>query len=97
MQGRNPPQNCSQAFSKEGDQIFTNRTYTAEQTRANCLSGDVEEEIRCVYVRIFSENRLATVVVSTGVTWFLGMHEYLTCWVFLLVFLCLVQQQTPQQ
>ncbi|XP_036941437.1 structural maintenance of chromosomes protein 6 [Acanthopagrus latus] len=46
MQGRNPPQNCSQAFSKEGDQIFTNRTYTAEQTRANCLSGDVEEEIR---------------------------------------------------
>uniref|UniRef100_A0A671XD19 Structural maintenance of chromosomes protein 6 n=1 Tax=Sparus aurata TaxID=8175 RepID=A0A671XD19_SPAAU len=50
MQGRNPPQNCSQAFSKEGDQIFTNRTYTAEQTRANCLSGDVEEEIRCVYM-----------------------------------------------
>ncbi|XP_073349307.1 structural maintenance of chromosomes protein 6 [Pagrus major] len=46
MQGRNPPQNCSQAFSKEGDQIFTNRSYTAEQTRANCLSGDVEEEIR---------------------------------------------------
>nr|XP_020488558.2 LOW QUALITY PROTEIN: structural maintenance of chromosomes protein 6-like [Labrus bergylta] len=46
MQGRNPPQNCSQAFSKDGDQIFTNRTYTAEQTRANYLSGDVEEEIR---------------------------------------------------
>ncbi|XP_053192459.1 structural maintenance of chromosomes protein 6-like [Scomber japonicus] len=46
MQGRNPPQNCNQAFSKEGDQIFNNRSYTAEQTRANYLSGDVEEEIR---------------------------------------------------
>ncbi|TKS76150.1 Structural maintenance of chromosomes protein 6 [Collichthys lucidus] len=46
MQGRNPPQNCTQAFSKEGDQIFINRSYTAEQTRANYLSGDVEEEIR---------------------------------------------------
>lgn len=46
MQGRNPPQNCNQAFSKEGDQIFNNRSYTAELTRANYLSGDVEEEIR---------------------------------------------------
>lgn len=46
MQGRNPPQNCNQAFSKEGDQIFNNRSYTAEQTRANYLSGDIEEEIR---------------------------------------------------
>lgn len=48
MQSRNPPQNCNQAFSKEGDQIFNNRSYTAEQTRANYLSGDVEEEIRFV-------------------------------------------------
>ncbi|XP_008311197.1 structural maintenance of chromosomes protein 6 [Cynoglossus semilaevis] len=46
MQGGSPPQNCTQAFSQEGDQIFTNRTYSAEQTRANYLSGDVEEEIR---------------------------------------------------
>uniref|UniRef100_A0A8C2ZGE5 Structural maintenance of chromosomes protein 6 n=1 Tax=Cyclopterus lumpus TaxID=8103 RepID=A0A8C2ZGE5_CYCLU len=46
MQSRNPPQHCTQAFSKEGDQIFNNRSYTAEQTRANYLSGDVEEEIR---------------------------------------------------
>uniref|UniRef100_A0A8D0DD24 Si:dkey-119f1.1 n=1 Tax=Sander lucioperca TaxID=283035 RepID=A0A8D0DD24_SANLU len=46
MQGKNPPRNCNQAFSKEGDQIFNNRSYTAEQTRANYLSGDVEEEIR---------------------------------------------------
>lgn len=46
MQGRNPPQNCTQAFSKDGDQIFNNRSYTSDQTRANYLSGDVEEEIR---------------------------------------------------
>ncbi|XP_068580723.1 structural maintenance of chromosomes protein 6-like [Cebidichthys violaceus] len=46
MQARNPPQHCTQAFSKDGDQIFNNRSYTAEQTRANYLSGDVEEEIR---------------------------------------------------
>lgn len=50
MQGRNPPQNCNQAFSKDGDQIFNNRNYTAEQSRANYLSGDVEEEIRCVWM-----------------------------------------------
>ncbi|KAM4633403.1 structural maintenance of chromosomes protein 6 [Polymixia lowei] len=46
MQGKNPPRNCSQAFSKDGDQIFNNRNYAAEQSRANFLSGDVEEEIR---------------------------------------------------
>uniref|UniRef100_A0A3B4A2C9 RecF/RecN/SMC N-terminal domain-containing protein n=1 Tax=Periophthalmus magnuspinnatus TaxID=409849 RepID=A0A3B4A2C9_9GOBI len=45
IQGRNPPQNCTQAFSKDGDQIFPNRSYAAEQQRANYLSGDVEEEI----------------------------------------------------
>uniref|UniRef100_A0A665WVQ6 Structural maintenance of chromosomes protein 6 n=1 Tax=Echeneis naucrates TaxID=173247 RepID=A0A665WVQ6_ECHNA len=56
MQGRNPPPNCNHAFSKEGDQIFNNRSYTAEQTRANYFTGDVEEEIRCVSVR--SENLL---------------------------------------
>lgn len=46
MQGKNPPHHCTQAFSREGDQIFNDRNYTAEQTRANYLSGDVEEEIR---------------------------------------------------
>lgn len=50
MQSRNPPHNCSQAFSKDGDQIFNNRFYSAEQSRANYLSGDVEDEIRCVLV-----------------------------------------------
>uniref|UniRef100_A0A7N8YHN1 Structural maintenance of chromosomes protein 6 n=1 Tax=Mastacembelus armatus TaxID=205130 RepID=A0A7N8YHN1_9TELE len=46
MQHGNPPQNCTQAFSREGDQIFNNRNYTADQNRASYLSGDVEEEIR---------------------------------------------------
>lgn len=48
MQSKNPPANCIQAFSKDGDQIFTNRSYTCDQTRPNYLSGDVEEEIRWV-------------------------------------------------
>ncbi|XP_041832075.1 structural maintenance of chromosomes protein 6 [Melanotaenia boesemani] len=46
MQGRSPPQNCYQAFSKDGDQIYSNRSYSADQTRPKYLSGDVEEEIR---------------------------------------------------
>lgn len=61
MQGNNPPQNCTQAFSKEGDQIFTNRSYTADQTRANCLSKDVEEGIRCVGMGMFFEEVLRSV------------------------------------
>lgn len=48
MQQSSPPQNCNQAFSKEGDHIFTNRIYTADQTRAHYLSTDVEGGIRCV-------------------------------------------------
>ncbi|CAL9694223.1 unnamed protein product [Knipowitschia caucasica] len=46
MQLQRPPPNCTQAFSKDGDQIFPNRSYAADQSRANYLSGDVEEEIR---------------------------------------------------
>lgn len=53
IQGKNPPQNCIGAFSMDGDQIFTNRSYTADQTRANFLSKDVEEEIRSVGMGIF--------------------------------------------
>uniref|UniRef100_A0A8C5A181 Structural maintenance of chromosomes 6 n=1 Tax=Gadus morhua TaxID=8049 RepID=A0A8C5A181_GADMO len=37
--------NCTQAFSVEGDQIFENRSWSAEQSRPNFLFGDVEEEI----------------------------------------------------
>ncbi|KAM4528937.1 structural maintenance of chromosomes protein 6 isoform 1-T2 [Fundulus diaphanus] len=46
MQGKNPPANCFQAFTMDGDQIFTNKNYSSDQNRANYLSGDVEEEIR---------------------------------------------------
>lgn len=53
MQGKNPPQKCNAAFSVEGDQIFTNRSYTADQTRANFLSKDVEEGIRSAGMCIF--------------------------------------------
>ncbi|XP_041831050.1 structural maintenance of chromosomes protein 6-like isoform X2 [Melanotaenia boesemani] len=46
MQGSNPPQNCSQAFSQDGDQIFKNRNYSSDQTRAKRLSVNTEDEIR---------------------------------------------------
>ncbi|XP_059213121.1 structural maintenance of chromosomes protein 6-like [Centropristis striata] len=60
MQGKNPPQNCILAFSKDGDQIYNNRNYTAEQTRANYLSGDVEEEIRHLQREIENQKGQAT-------------------------------------
>uniref|UniRef100_A0AAQ5ZT96 Structural maintenance of chromosomes protein 6 n=1 Tax=Amphiprion ocellaris TaxID=80972 RepID=A0AAQ5ZT96_AMPOC len=69
MQGAHPPANCTQAFSKDGDQIYNNRSYTAEQTRANYLSGDVEEEIRYVPFSLLwrSVNILFLSVVQTSV------------------------------
>ncbi|XP_008299657.1 structural maintenance of chromosomes protein 6 [Stegastes partitus] len=60
MQGSNPPANCTQAFSKDGDQIYRNRNYTAEQTRANYLSGDVEEEIRHLQREVENQEAQAT-------------------------------------
>ncbi|CAL8315923.1 unnamed protein product [Lota lota] len=54
-----PPRNCTQAFSAEGDQIFENRSWSAEQTRANFLFGDVEEEIR--HLQREMENQMAQV------------------------------------
>ncbi|KAF3849881.1 hypothetical protein F7725_019600 [Dissostichus mawsoni] len=59
MQGT-PPRNCSQAFSKDGDQVFNNRSYSAEQTRANYLSGDVEEEIRHLQKELENQKGQAT-------------------------------------
>lgn len=46
MHSRNPPRNCAHAFSADGDQVFTNKVWTAEQSRANFFFRDVEEEIR---------------------------------------------------
>lgn len=75
MQGPNPPRNCNCAYSREGDQIFTNRNYTAEQTRSRFLSGDVEDEIRCVCVSIVCEEirsetnlSLATFLILFSIT-----------------------------
>uniref|UniRef100_A0A8C5R571 Structural maintenance of chromosomes protein 6 n=1 Tax=Leptobrachium leishanense TaxID=445787 RepID=A0A8C5R571_9ANUR len=45
MQKRAPPRNCREAFTKEGDQVFTNRYYSSEYNRARLLTRDVEEEI----------------------------------------------------
>ncbi|KAJ8274738.1 hypothetical protein COCON_G00093630 [Conger conger] len=46
MQQGQPPRNCREAFTMDGDQVYANRYYSCEQQRAQFLSRDVEEEIR---------------------------------------------------
>ncbi|XP_066540953.1 structural maintenance of chromosomes protein 6-like [Hoplias malabaricus] len=46
MQCGNPPRNCREAFTCEGDQVYSNRYYSSDQQRALYLSHDVEQEIR---------------------------------------------------
>uniref|UniRef100_A0AAR2IUK4 Structural maintenance of chromosomes protein 6 n=1 Tax=Pygocentrus nattereri TaxID=42514 RepID=A0AAR2IUK4_PYGNA len=49
MQGGRPPRNCREVFTAEGDQVFTNRTYTPErEVIVKYLGGDPEAEIRQV-------------------------------------------------
>uniref|UniRef100_UPI003AAFC68E structural maintenance of chromosomes protein 6 isoform X2 n=1 Tax=Centroberyx gerrardi TaxID=166262 RepID=UPI003AAFC68E len=60
MMGSNPPKNCSQAFSMDGDQIYNNRSYSSDQNRANYLSGDVEEEIRHLQRELENQKAQAT-------------------------------------
>lgn len=49
MQMQRPPKNCREAFTAEGDQVYTNRYYTPEQeVMAKYLGGDPEAEIRQV-------------------------------------------------
>uniref|UniRef100_A0A6I8PMA1 Structural maintenance of chromosomes protein 6 n=1 Tax=Xenopus tropicalis TaxID=8364 RepID=A0A6I8PMA1_XENTR len=45
MQKRVPPRNCREAFTGEGDQVYTNRYYSSDTRRATLLSRDVEAEI----------------------------------------------------
>ncbi|KAM5164061.1 structural maintenance of chromosomes protein 6 [Mantella aurantiaca] len=45
MQKRQPPRNCREAFTAEGDQVFKNRYYSSDFFRARYLSRDVEVEI----------------------------------------------------
>uniref|UniRef100_A0AAY4BGW6 Structural maintenance of chromosomes protein 6 n=1 Tax=Denticeps clupeoides TaxID=299321 RepID=A0AAY4BGW6_9TELE len=50
MQSGHPPQNCREAFTKEGDQVYANRYYSSDVQRALYLSGDLEEEIRSLFI-----------------------------------------------
>ncbi|XP_018430907.1 PREDICTED: structural maintenance of chromosomes protein 6 [Nanorana parkeri] len=45
MQRRQPPRNCREAFTADGDQVFKNRYYSSDFNRARYLSRDVEMEI----------------------------------------------------
>ncbi|XP_034163931.2 structural maintenance of chromosomes protein 6 isoform X2 [Pangasianodon hypophthalmus] len=49
MQMQRPPRNCREAFTADGDQVYTNRYYTPEQeVMVKYLGGDPEAEIRLV-------------------------------------------------
>ncbi|KAG7465711.1 hypothetical protein MATL_G00156340 [Megalops atlanticus] len=48
MQRGRPPKNCREAFTGEGDQVYTNRYYSAESSRSLYLGGDLEADIRLV-------------------------------------------------
>ncbi|KAM4595864.1 structural maintenance of chromosomes protein 6 isoform 2-T4 [Polymixia lowei] len=48
MQHGRPPKNCREAFTMEGDQVYTNRYYTSDFGMAKYLGGDLEVEIRMV-------------------------------------------------
>ncbi|XP_048794301.1 structural maintenance of chromosomes protein 6 [Lagopus muta] len=45
MQSNNPPKNCREAFTAEGDQVFNRRYYSSDYLRPKYLSKDVEAEI----------------------------------------------------
>ncbi|NXP56482.1 SMC6 protein, partial [Heliornis fulica] len=45
MQLHRPPQNCKEAFTAEGDQVFERRYYSSEYRRPRFLSKDVEADI----------------------------------------------------
>ncbi|XP_068195260.1 structural maintenance of chromosomes protein 6 [Antennarius striatus] len=46
IQLEQPPLNCREAFTIEGDQVYPNRYYTSDVSMAKYLSGDLETEIR---------------------------------------------------
>ncbi|XP_034418531.1 structural maintenance of chromosomes protein 6 isoform X4 [Cyclopterus lumpus] len=45
MQQGRPPKNCREAFTAEGDQVFSNRYYTSDFSMPKYLGGDLETEI----------------------------------------------------
>ncbi|XP_048046427.1 structural maintenance of chromosomes protein 6 [Megalobrama amblycephala] len=49
MQGSRPPRNCREVFTADGDQVYTNRSYTPDkEVLVKYLGGDPEAEIRLV-------------------------------------------------
>ncbi|XP_077167241.1 structural maintenance of chromosomes protein 6 [Paroedura picta] len=42
---QNPPKNCREAFTSDGDQVFSNRYYSSDNTVARFLNRDVEADI----------------------------------------------------
>ncbi|XP_029900148.1 structural maintenance of chromosomes protein 6 [Myripristis murdjan] len=48
MQRGPPPKGCREAFTLEGDQVYSNRYYTSDFSMAKYLGGDLETEIRMV-------------------------------------------------
>ncbi|KAG7461051.1 hypothetical protein MATL_G00205940 [Megalops atlanticus] len=52
MQRGQPPRNCREAFTRDGDQVFTNRYYSSDHHRAQFLGRDVEEQIRHLQTEI---------------------------------------------
>ncbi|XP_064195254.1 structural maintenance of chromosomes protein 6-like [Anguilla rostrata] len=55
MQQGQPPRNCREAFTMDGDQVYANRYYSSDHQRAPLLSRDVEEEIRHLETELANE------------------------------------------
>ncbi|NWR59730.1 SMC6 protein, partial [Bucorvus abyssinicus] len=62
MQLNQPPKNCREAFTAEGDQVFERRYYSSEYLRPKYLSQDVEAEISHLEEEI--ENKKAQLTAS---------------------------------
>ncbi|NXJ80279.1 SMC6 protein, partial [Trogon melanurus] len=62
MQLNQPPKNCREAFTAEGDQVFERRYYSSDYLRPNFLSKDVEAEVSHLEKEI--ENKKAQLAAS---------------------------------
>ncbi|KAM8810276.1 structural maintenance of chromosomes protein 6 [Eudromia elegans] len=62
MQSSEPPKNCREAFTAEGDQVFDRRYYSSDYHRPKYLSKDVEAEISHLEKEI--ENKKAQLTIS---------------------------------
>ncbi|KGL77273.1 Structural maintenance of chromosomes protein 6, partial [Tinamus guttatus] len=61
MQSSEPPKNCREAFTAEGDQVFDRRYYSSDYLRPKYLSKDVEAEISHLEKEIeYKKAQLAT-------------------------------------